>query len=117
MDSIPTLLYHRILGMSQVTPSTIRGFAKGIMMYGLMPQVPEQWKSLLPPRLQTEPVVWLAEGIYQGFECGRILQIETDKLYKAKLYNLNLPDVGWWVYEGLIPPQAIQILNIMKASG
>lgn len=109
---VPTFLYHRILGMSEVTPETVRNFAKSIMMYGLMPQVPDEWKSWVPLKLQTEPIVWLtAGGIYQGFEAGRILQIDTRQINKSRLFNLNLPNVDWWVYEGLIPPVALEILK------
>ena len=110
-EEIPLYLHHRVLGMSEVNADTIRDFVKVIKMYGLMPQVPHEWKSRLPERLQTEPVVWLSEGIYQGFETGRILLIDTALLADEKLHCIDAFVKGWWIYEGLIPPEAIWVLE------
>jgi hypothetical protein len=110
-DETPKYLYHRVLGMSEVTPDTIKDFVRAILMYGLIPQVPSEYKNLLPKRLQTEPIVWLAEGIYQGFEKGRILQIDTEKIADDKLFCIDAFVKGWWIYEGLIPPEAIEVLD------
>lgn len=111
---VPKFLYHRVLGMSEVTPDTIKNFVKSIMMYGLFPLVADEWRSLLPLRLQSEPIVWLvAGGIYQGFEAGRILQIDVGQLDGNRLSSLDLPGVDWWVYEGLIPPAALGILKMV----
>ena len=111
-DKTPKYLYHRVLGMSEVNPNTISNCVKGILMYGLMPRVPDEWKKLLPKRLQTEPIVWLAKGIYQGFEMGRILRIDTEKIANEKLHCIDA-FISWWVYEGLIPPEAIEVYDIL----
>jgi len=111
---LPKYLYHTVLGMSKVTPGTIRDFVKTIMMYGLTPQVPDEWANLLPSFLREEPVVWLSDGIYQGFQRGRILRITAGLLDDMKLFKVESPDVNWWVYAGIIPPHLIS--RVIKES-
>lgn len=108
---VPAFLYHTVLGMSEVEPSTIRDAIKSIMMYGLIPRVPDEWADLLPSFLRSKPIVWLADGIYQGYQRGRILRVEAGLLDKIKLFKVEISDVKWWVYEGIIPPHLIKVVT------
>ncbi len=41
---------------------------KTIEVNGLIPQVADVYKDLIPEKIRHLPVVWLAEGIWQGWE-------------------------------------------------
>ena len=97
-----TMLFHKILG-NEDNPSLGRltEAKESIQKIGLIAQMPDEWKHLLPDHLQSTPVVWLI-----GYD--RMIIVKKNLLDKKKLFRLDSPEVDWWVYADNIPPEAIR---------
>lgn len=106
---LPKYLYHL----------TSRKHLPSIFTEGLIPKLPDEWKRLLPPELETTPIIWFsgdlrAKGAYLH-SSKKVLVIDSAFLDKERLYHLEVEvvdkelnwDVNWWVYAGSIPPEAI----------
>ncbi len=82
------------------------GIAKSIEVSGLIPQVANAYKDLVPKDIRHLPVVWLAEGVWQGWEFP-IFEVDSADLDSEKLYPNAIvyevdKELGWWVYQGHI---------------
>ncbi|MBT9130920.1 MAG: hypothetical protein DDT41_01216 [candidate division WS2 bacterium] len=110
----PKYLYHKVLGNYDDKKSTIQKVVKKILTRGLKPYIPEEWKNILPIELRAIPIVWLCEWVMM-FEEGRVLRINTNNLSLHKLHKLNIDSIKWWVYEGKIPVEAIELMEINDA--
>ena len=113
-----TLLY--VYGREMKLHHTVFGalgkeHAESIEKVGLIPHVADAYKDLVPEEIRHLPVVWLAEGIWQGWELP-VFEVDTGDLDKEKLHpcagffdaDKNL---GWWVYQGgILPPVAKRVL-------
>ena len=84
---------------------TKRKFLGEILFQGIVPNQPYEWKGLLPRKLQNTPIIWLTETMMSK---GCWLIVNTDYLQRLKLHKLKLKDVKWWIYEGEIPPEALE---------
>lgn len=88
--------------------------AKSIEANGLIPQVADAYKDLVPEEIRCLPIVWFAEGIWQGWEFP-VFEVDSEDLDKDKLYPCAVffdidKHLGWWVYQGEIPPQVVRRL-------
>ncbi|KKN64741.1 hypothetical protein LCGC14_0488730 [marine sediment metagenome] len=86
---------------------------------GLMPQVADAYKDLVPEGIRHLPVVWLSEGIWQSQELPVFEvdsgDLDSDKLYpNAIVYEVD-KDLHWWVYQGHIPRSRIIRLRISSS--
>lgn len=102
--NIPPFLLHKVLP-ERVNKETLKNIAK----QGLLPQLPSEYRESLPASLQKVPIVWLAERM--NTIDGVIFSVNTDKLDREKLHKLDWEGVHWWVYWGLIPPNALITLK------
>jgi len=89
--------------------------ARSIEVGGLIPQVADAYKDLVPEGIRTLPIVWLAEGIWQGYDLP-IFEVDSEELDKSKLYPIVImyevdKDLNWWVYQGYIPTSIIYRLR------
>ena len=74
---------------------------------GLIPHIADAYKDLVPEEIRCLPVVWFAEGIWQGWEFP-VFEVDSDDLDRGKLYPCAVvfdadKHLGWWVYQGNIP--------------
>lgn len=107
---VPSLLYHRVLGgCSGCDEEAIEECWRDIEQSGLKPVVATAYSDLVPIKTRHLPIVWLGELTKDSpsSSWGCLLEIETSYFLKEKLYPLKLLDVEWWVYQGVIPPEAI----------
>jgi len=93
--------------------------AESIEINGIVPQIADEYKDLVPPEIRHLPVVWLAEGIWQGRDLP-VFEVDRESLDAAKLYHVNIVDegdknLGWWVYQGSIPANILTRLRIHPA--
>ena len=89
--------------------------AKSIEVNGLIPQVADAYKDLVPETIRHLPVVWLAEGIWQGWELP-VFEVDSKDLNLSKLYCTAIVyevdrHLNWWVYQGGISPQVIKRIS------
>ena len=93
--------------------TTRRRDLQSILTLGLLPQLPEEWKGLLPPKLRDTPIIWLNENLPSSYlhSSRVILSIDNNYLNQDNLHKLNARDVNWWVYEGVIKPEALRIIR------
>ena len=90
------------------------GIAKSIEALGLIPQVAVAYKDLVPEDIRHLPVVWLAEGVWQGYDLP-VFEIDSKYLDEERLFYLTdkaVEDVNWWVYQGHIPRERISRVQI-----
>jgi len=84
------------------------------MEVGLVPKVADEYKGTVPEEIRDLPIVWLTRYFFS--HSNNVLSIRTRYLDPEKLYDLQLDDVDWWVYQGKIPPEAIhRVVNNMGA--
>lgn len=96
-------LYHKVL------PDRVDNeVLVSIRRWGLLPRLPCEYKLSLPVELREVPIVWLTESM--NTMDGAIFSVNVKMLDKRKLHRLNWDDVAWWVYEGVIPPEAVEPL-------
>ena len=99
-------LHHTVIG------TLSREHAESIEEVGLVPHVADAYKDLVPEEIRHLPVVWLAEGIWQGWEYPVFevdnKALERDKLYPCAVFFEVDKHLGWWVYQGSIPRKAIK---------
>ena len=79
-----------------------------IISNGLIPQVADEYKDLVPEEIRHLPVVWFAEGIWQGWDLP-VFEVDSKDLNSNKLYKV-LTNPNWWVYQGEIPLEYIEQL-------
>ena len=89
-------LYHTV----NHTPNDKR--AKSIELNGLVPQVADVYKDLVPEEIRDLPVVWLAEGIWQYGNQLPVFKVDVADLNKNKLRHVTDNKLNWWVYQGKI---------------
>lgn len=107
--TIPNL-FHKVLGnIGKPNQEEILQALDSVSKKGLIAQMPDEWKQLLPKHLQSTPVVWMSGG-------GRTIHINPDFLDKSKLFRLNTTEVDWWVYAGSIPPEALDFEGKAKST-
>ena len=95
-------LFHKIRGNEDnPRPDELAVVKESISKRGLIAQLPDEWKGLLPTNLQHRPVVWL-------FGSNRIVKVKRNLLDKSKLFRIDCPEVDWWVYTDNIPPKALE---------
>lgn len=104
MKEVPDVLYHRVISSGSALVKKVQS----ILEKGLTPRKPDEWKGLLPAGLQDTPIVWLTAGVHHCHG-GRVFSIETRGLSKGNLHHLDLKDVDWWVYTGVIPPWSLKV--------
>ena len=81
----------------------IEEIARSIEANGLIPQVADEYKDLVPEQIRHLPIVWLAEGIWQGFDYP-VFEVDSKDLDETKLYPTSeVKRLTWWVYQGEIP--------------
>ena len=102
-------LHHTVIG------TLSKEHAKSIEIEGLIPQMADAYKDLVPEAIRHLPVVWLAEGVWQGWDFP-VFEIDTSDLDKDKLYPTEIffevdKDLHWWVYQGEIPPYQLYRLS------
>lgn len=102
-------LHHTVIG------TLSKEHAESIEEAGLIPHVADAYKDLVPEEIRSLPVVWLAEGIWQGWQYP-VFEVDTkdlvgDKLYPCAVFFDVDKHLGWWVYQGEIPRKAITRLN------
>ncbi len=83
-----------------------------IARYGLLPQLPSEYRASLPTYLQKVPIVWLTERL--NTMDGVVFSVDTDKLGREKLHALDWDSVSWWVYEGIISPELLEREPLME---
>lgn len=93
----------------------VEEIAESIEIKGIIPQVADVYKDLVPEKIRYLPIVWLSEGIWQGQDLP-VFEVDTKNLDKSKLYPCDITTetdkhLGWWVYRGSIPPSNITRLN------
>ncbi len=93
--------------------------AESIELNGLIPQVAGAYKDLVPEKIRHLPVVWLAEGIWQGWEFP-IFEVDTNDLDRSKLYPTAVvyecdKCLNWWVYQGKIPTNLLTKLHKVES--
>ena len=112
MQSVPDLLYHRINGGNTYNYEEDVAWALGqIKEEGLVPDIARAWANLVPEHIRDLPIVWLTEqiGKRSGNGYAQWLEIRTDGLVRSRLYKLDISDVNWWVYQGVISFDSISI--------
>ena len=81
--------------------------AESIEAHGLVPQVANAYKDLVPEEIRHLPVVWFAEGIWQSYELPIFgvdsKDLDNDKLYPTAIVYEADKNLHWWVYQGKIP--------------
>jgi len=90
-----------------VNHTPIEKIVESIEMNGLVPQVADAYKDLVPEVIRHLPVVWLAEGIWQSYELP-IFEVDSENLDSDKLYPIAIvyevdKNLHWWIYQGKIP--------------
>ena len=100
-------LHHTV---NRILDGQAEGIAKLIEVEGIIPQVPDEYKDLVPETIRNLPVVWLAEGIWQGWEFP-VFEVDSKDLNKDKLYPV-LETPAWWVYQGHIPASVLSRMQI-----
>ena len=95
------------------TPNEV--IAKSIEIKGLIPRVAVAYSDLVPSGIRHLPVVWLAEGVWQGWDFP-VFEVDSEKLDKDKLYHTAVvfevdKDLAWWVYQGHIQTGLLFRLN------
>ena len=90
---------------------------KSIELNELIPQVADEYKDLVPEEIRRLPIVWLAEGIWQGLDLP-VFEVDSKDLDKSKLYPCAVTykvdkSLKWWVYQGEIPPQIVKRIREM----
>lgn len=80
---------------------------------GLIPQVADVYRELVPQEIRDLPVVWLAEGIWQGFEFP-VFEVDSKDLDSHRLYHCEMETPSWWVYQGAIEPHLVIRLDEVK---
>ena len=103
-----------------VNHTPINERAKSIEANGLIPQVADVYKDLVPAEIRHLPIVWLAEGIWQGWDLP-IFEVDSKDLDSSKLYRNNFVYevdriLNWWIYQGYIPRDVISRLQIPSHS-
>ena len=88
--------------------------AESIEMNGLVPQVADAYKDLVPEAIRHLPVVWLAEGIWQSYELP-VFEVNSENLDNDKLYPTAIvykvdKNLHWWVYQGEIPREVLKAI-------
>ncbi len=86
--------------------------AKSIEANGLIPQVSDAYKDLVPEEIRHLPIVWLAEGIWQSSRLP-VFEVDSKDLDESKLYSCVVvyeadKYLNWWVYQGAILPEVIE---------
>ena len=99
---IPEYLLHKV---TPFNPELAAAVMESIRRVGLIPRLPTEYRRSLPMRLQRRPLVWLAGRMDNP--AGMIVQVRTALLDAARLVKLDWADVDWWVYQGIIKPEAI----------
>ena len=94
-------LHHTVIG------TLCKEHTKSIEAKGLVPHVADAYKDLIPEKIRHLPVVWFAEGIWQGYEFP-CFEVDTKDLDGNKLYPTDIlfdtdRYLGWWVYQGIVP--------------
>ncbi len=102
-------LHHTVIG------TLCKEHAESIEKEGLIPFVADAYKDLVPEEIRHLPVVWLAEGIWQGYEFP-CFEVDTKDLDKDKLFTTSVLEVdnhrlGWWLYQGEIPAKLLTRRN------
>ena len=82
--------------------------SESIKLNGLLPQVADVYKELVPESVRHLPVVWLAEGIWQSRELP-VFEVDTQNLDASKLYHVTDDKLCWWVYQGNIPSRILGV--------
>ena len=95
-----------------VTHTPAEEIAKSIGLNGLVPQVADAYKDLVPEEIRHLPVVWLAEGIWQGWDFP-VFEVDGKDLDAGRLYHTTVvyevdKDLNRWVYQGKIPAHLIK---------
>jgi len=90
--------------------------ARSIEVNGLIPQVANVYKDLVPEKIRRLPVVWLAEGVWQGWDLP-VFEVNSEDLDRSKLYRNNIvyeadKSLNWWLYQGNIPSNIISRVQI-----
>lgn len=85
--------------------------AKSIQLNGIVPQVADVYKDLVPEEVRYLPIIWLAQGIWQGWSYP-IFEIDTRDLDENYLYPIAFThekdkELDWWIYQGYISPNVI----------
>ena len=83
---------------------------------GIIPQIADSYKDLVPEEIRHLPVVWLAEGIWQGWEFP-VFEVDSKDLDRGRLYSTAIvyevdKHLNWWVYQGHIPRNIISRVQI-----
>ena len=89
--------------------------ADSIEFTGLIPQVADEYKDLVPEGIRHLPVVWLSETAKSLGELP-VFEIDAEDLDQSRLYHTEIffeadKDLCWWVYQGKIPAELISRLN------
>ena len=85
--------------------------AKSIEATGLIPQVADEYRDLVPEGIRHLPVVWFAEGIWQGWGFP-VFEVDSGDLDGNKLHPCVADKhLHWWVYQGKIPTRFLHRLN------
>ncbi len=103
-----------------VNHTPIEERAKSIGVNGLIPQVADVYKDLVPEEIRDLPIVWLAEGIWQGWDLP-VFEVDSEDLNKDKLYPNAVvyekdKELHWWIYQGCIPRSIISRVQIPSHS-
>ena len=90
-----------------VNHTPVDGITKSIEINGLVPQVADVYKDLVPKEIRHLPVVWLAEGIWQSRELP-VFEVDSKNLNEERLHPTTIVyevdnELHWWVYQGSIP--------------
>lgn len=100
-------LHHTVIG------TLSSEHARSIERNGLVPHVAGAYKDLVPEEIRHLPIVWFAEGIWQGWEFPVFevdsRDLDNDKLYPCAVFFDADKHLGWWVYQGKIPPQVVKL--------
>jgi len=97
-------------GYSGETAESIEHAIEDIMKVGLVPKVADEYKGLVPEEIRDRPIIWLGRADFFSHS-EQVLSIRTKYLDPESLYDLQLDDVDWWVYQGHIPPEAIRRIS------
>ena len=87
----------------------VKEIAQSVEIGGLIPQVADTYRDLVPEEIRHLPVVWLSEGIWQSKELP-CFEVDAENLDSDKLFRNNVvyevdKTLNWWVYQGLIPSE------------
>ncbi len=105
-------LHHTVVG------TLAKEHGNSIERVGIIPYIAEAYKDLVPKEIRHLPVIWFAEGIWQGWEFP-VFEVESDDLEGDKLYPCAFVDgksLNWWVYQGHIPRSIIARVQIPSHS-